>query len=68
MTGTVLPTVIMNGHIPLEVPNGMSVEDALETYKASYPELAFADIRPAGVVDNKNVYEVYREQKVGTKG
>jgi hypothetical protein len=68
MVGTVIPKVIIHGHIKLQITDGLTAEQALESYKNSYPELAFANLRENGIVNGELQYEVYREQKVGTKG
>lgn len=59
---------IKHGHLELEVPTGMTADEAKAHYAVNYPELEFAELKQGVLNGDKMVYEVQKETKVGTKG
>ncbi len=59
--------VIKYGHLELEVPEGMTAEQALRFYANNYPELSLASLKPPVDNGDKRIYEVVAPS-AGTKG
>lgn len=65
---TILNRFIKTGHIKLQIPEGLSIEQSLDVYKNSYPELAFAQIGEGVIENGEMIYSVKKDSAVGTKG
>lgn len=68
MSVKVMESVIKHGILELSVPEGMSVEVALANYAINYPELSVAKLGEPVEIDGKMVFEVLKNEKIGTKG
>lgn len=62
-----LKEIIKYNHLNLEVPEGMTAEQALQFYANNYPELSVATLKPPVDTGDERIYEV-ASRNVGVKG